>query len=108
MQISKCIHAVCSKSSLGVFSVAKNAKFHHTDKEISDPSAQMRRLVWIFVWRTCQKLRFADVAIDEQDDKVCKICKCDYPSSNSEPQVLFHMPLLILVRRLMTFGYLND
>ena len=38
--------------------VAKNAKFLHADNEGSEETARMRRLIWIFVRRTCQKLRF--------------------------------------------------
>ena len=57
-QISLRIRAVWSESSLGAFWIAKDARFLHADNEDSDQTAQMRRLIWVFVGRTCQKVHF--------------------------------------------------
>ena len=43
---------------LGVFRLAKDAKFLHADNKDSDHIVRMRRLIGIFVGRTCQN--FAD------------------------------------------------
>ena len=40
------------------FWIAKDAKIFHADNESSDQTAQMRRLGWVFIWRTCQKVPF--------------------------------------------------
>ena len=58
IQISLRIRAVWSESSLGAFSIAKDTKFLHADNEDSDQTARMRRLIWVFFGRTCQKVRF--------------------------------------------------
>ena len=58
IQISLRIRAVWSKSSLGAFWKAKDTKSLHADNEDSDRTARMRRLIWDFVGRTCQKVRF--------------------------------------------------
>ena len=36
----------------------QDAKFLHTDNEDSDQTAQIRRLIRVFVGRMCQKVRF--------------------------------------------------
>ena len=61
IQISLRIRAVWSKSSLGAFWIAKDAKLLHADHEDTDPSVRMRRLIWVFVGRT-SKGTFSDVA----------------------------------------------
>ena len=38
--------------------LAMNAKFLHADKEDSDQIALTRRRIWVFVGRTCPKIRF--------------------------------------------------
>ena len=58
IQISLRIRAVWSESSLGKFWIAKGAKFLHADNEDSDQTAWMHKLIWVFVGRTCQKVRF--------------------------------------------------
>ena len=58
IQISLRIRAVWSESSLGAFWIAKDSKFRHADNDGYDWSVQMRRLIWVFAGRTCQKLRF--------------------------------------------------
>ena len=58
IQISLCIRAVWSKYSLGAFWKTKEVKFLRSDNEDSDQTAHMRRLIWVFVERTCQKVRF--------------------------------------------------
>ena len=50
-----------SESSLGVFWIAKDAKFLHADNKESDQTARMHRLFWAFVWRKCQKVLFLTV-----------------------------------------------
>ena len=58
IQISLRIRAVWSESSLGAFRIAKDAKILYADIEDSEQTARMRRLIWVFVRRTCQKVRF--------------------------------------------------
>ena len=55
IQIRLRIRAVWSESSLGAFRIAKDAKFLHEDNENSVQITQMRRLIWVFFWRICQK-----------------------------------------------------
>ena len=55
--ISLRIRAVWSESSLGAILIAKDAVFH-ADNEDSDQTARMRRMIWVFVFRTCLKVRF--------------------------------------------------
>ena len=45
-------------SSMDAFRIAKNANFLHVDKEDSDQTARMRRLIWVFIGHTFQKVRF--------------------------------------------------
>ena len=52
------IRAVWSESSMGTSWLAKDVAFLHADNEASDQTAQMRRLIWIFFGRMCQKVRF--------------------------------------------------
>ena len=51
-------HAVWSESSLGAFRIAKDVKFLHADNDGSDQTARMRRVIWVFTGRTCQKVSF--------------------------------------------------
>ena len=53
IQIRLRIRAVWSESLLGAFWIAKDAKFLHAGNEDSDQTARMRRLIWVFVGRTC-------------------------------------------------------
>ena len=57
IQISRRIRAVWSKSSLDAFWIAKKGNFLHADNE-TDQTARIRRLIWIFVGRTSQKVHF--------------------------------------------------
>ena len=52
IQIRLRIRAVWSESSLGALWIAKDAKFLHANNENSDLTAQMCRLIWVFVGRT--------------------------------------------------------
>ena len=54
IQISLCIRAVWSESSLCVFWIAKDAKLLHGVNKISDQTARMRRLIWVFAGHKCQ------------------------------------------------------
>ena len=38
--------------------ILNSQKFLHADNEDSDQTARMRRLIWVFVGRTCKKVRF--------------------------------------------------
>ena len=58
IQISLRIRAVWSESSLGVFWIAKDARFLRAVNEDFEQAAQMRRLILVFVGRTCWKVRF--------------------------------------------------
>ena len=58
IQISLRIRAVWSESSLGAFWIAKDAKFLYADNEDYDQTARMRRLIWVFVGRTCKNVCF--------------------------------------------------
>ena len=53
IQISLCIRAVYAESSLSAFWTAKDAKFLHADNENFNQTARMRRLIGVFVGRTC-------------------------------------------------------
>ena len=61
-QISLRICTVWSESSLGAFWIAKDAKcFMRTSK--TDQTARMRRLIWVFVWRSCQNVSFLTIRL---------------------------------------------
>ena len=51
IQISLRVRAVWSESSQGAFWITKDAKNLHADSEDFDLTAQMRRLIWVFVGR---------------------------------------------------------
>ena len=57
-QISLCIRAVWSESSLGAFCIAKDAKFLHAYNEYFDLTARVRRLIWVYTGSMRQKVRF--------------------------------------------------
>ena len=52
IQISLRIRAARSESSLDAFWLAKDVNFLQADNEDADRTARMRRLIWVFVWRT--------------------------------------------------------
>ena len=56
IQISLHFPAVRPESSLGAIWIAKDATSLHADKEDSDQTARMRRLIWVFIGRTCNKI----------------------------------------------------
>ena len=51
--ISLCIPVFCSESSLGTFWIAKGVKFLHKDNEDSGQTSWMRRLIRVFIGRSC-------------------------------------------------------
>ena len=51
IQISLCIRAIWSESSLDAFWTDKDANFHHVDNEDSDKTVRVRRLIRVFVVR---------------------------------------------------------
>ena len=57
-QISLRIRAVWSESSLSAWSNFASLAIRNAPSEDSDQAARMRRLIWIFAWRTCSKVRF--------------------------------------------------
>ena len=65
IQISLCIRTVWSESSLGVFWIVNDSKFLHADNEDSDQTARMRRLIWVFVGCTCQKVGFRTLRLED-------------------------------------------
>ena len=44
--------------SLRIFRIAKDAKFLHANNKDSGQNVCIRRLIYVFVGRTCQKVRF--------------------------------------------------
>ena len=56
-----CVCTVSSESSLGAFCVAKNAKVFHADRQDSDQTSQMGRLILVFVGLTFNKVLFFQV-----------------------------------------------
>ena len=58
IQTSLRIRAVWSESSLGTFWIANDAKFVHKDNEDTGQTVRMRRVIWVFVGRSCLKVRF--------------------------------------------------
>ena len=58
IQISLRIRAVWSESSLSAIQTAKGVKFLQADNKDSNQTARLRRLIWVFVGRTCPKLHF--------------------------------------------------
>ena len=62
------MRAVWSESSLGASWIAKGAKFLHADNEDSDQTARLRRLIWVFVGRTCEKVRFLTLRRIQYED----------------------------------------
>ena len=63
IRISVRIHAVWSETSLSVFGTAENAKFLLADSKVSDQTARMHRLIWVFVWCTYRKVRFRTIRL---------------------------------------------
>ena len=64
IQISLRIRAVWSEYSLSALWMAKNAKFLHADIISSGQTLRMRRLIWVFDWRTCKEVRFLTLRFD--------------------------------------------
>ena len=58
IQISLRIRAVWSESSLGAFWIASDAMVLPVDNEDFYQTVRMCRLLWAYVGRTCQKVRF--------------------------------------------------
>ena len=57
-QISLRIHAVWSESSLFAWRNFASLAIQNAQNVNSDQTARMRRLIWIFAWRTWPKVRF--------------------------------------------------
>ena len=58
IQISLRIRVDWLESSVGEFWIDKDTEFLHMDNKYYCRTARMRRLIWVFVWRTCEKARF--------------------------------------------------
>ena len=52
------VHYFVIEYDVGAFCIAKDAKFLYADNEGSVQTARMRTLIYVFVGRTCQKIRF--------------------------------------------------
>ena len=63
IQISLHTCTVWSESSLGAFWIVKDTKFLHAGNKYSEQTAQMYRLVWVYIGRTCQKLCFLTIRL---------------------------------------------
>ena len=57
------IRANGSEPSWGAVRIAKDANVLHTNNKDFNQAARMRRLIWLFVGRTCQKVRFLSLRI---------------------------------------------
>ena len=56
---SACAFALTDQNLYWVhFVIVKDAKFLYAGNEDSNQTARMRRLIWVFVWRIWQKVRF--------------------------------------------------
>ena len=64
IKISLSFRAVWSESSLGIFWIAKNAKFLRADNEDFDQTAWTHRLILVHVVRTYQKVRFLSLRLN--------------------------------------------
>ena len=58
--------AVWSESSLSTCWIYNVAKFLHSEKEDSNQAVLMRSLIWVFVGRSCQKVRFCRTCVSMQ------------------------------------------
>ena len=58
IQISLCIRTVWLESHVGIFWITKDAMFLQADNENSDETSWVRRIIWVCVGRTCQKVHF--------------------------------------------------
>ena len=59
--------AIWSKSSLGAFWVAKDAKSVYADNEDFDQTTQKRRLIWVLVVRAYPTVRFIRTATRDKE-----------------------------------------
>ena len=59
IQISLRIHRVWSESYFAFWRTVVPLATHRAPIEDSDQPAQMRRLIWVFDWRTCKLVPFA-------------------------------------------------
>ena len=65
IQVGLRICAVWSEPLLGACLVTKDGKFLHADNEDSDPTARMRRRIWVFVGRPFQMVRFLPLRLKQ-------------------------------------------
>ena len=61
------ICAVWPESLLSVLGNFASLAIQNAPSEDSDQSARMRRLIWIFAWRTCPKVRFQTLRFRSMD-----------------------------------------
>ena len=60
IQISLCIRAVWTESSLSTFWIAKD-RMQSTYMRTTNTLLRLRRLIWVFIRRTCKKVRVLTV-----------------------------------------------
>ena len=97
IQISLRIRAVWSESSLCAFRIANDAKFIRENNEDSDQTARMRRLIWVFAGRTCQKVRFLTSRSAVWSNNIIRICLVGV-SDKITGQVEFAIDINVLPR----------
>ena len=83
IQISLRIRAAWSESTLGVFCIAKGANCLDADNEDSDQTARMYRLIWVFLGRLCQKVRFLTLRHMSPDPEGVRGWKHNYVGGRS-------------------------
>ena len=74
IQIRLRIRAVWSESSLGTLTIAKDAQFAQADKDNSDQTAWMHRLIWVIVGRTCSKVHFQTLRLFSFSSMISDSC----------------------------------
>ena len=77
------IRAVWSESSPGAFWIAKDTMFLHANNRDPDQAAQLRRLICVFVVRTCQMVRFLTFRLLYFHVQLCQNCFIHLPKRRS-------------------------
>ena len=67
-EISLRIHTVWSLCSLSAWRNITSLVFENAPSDDSDQTARMRRLIWIFAGRTCQKVPFLTLRLNYLND----------------------------------------
>ena len=71
-----------SRSLIRIFAwciwITKDAKLLHTDNEASDQTVRMRRLIWVFVGRTCHKGQIIQMSNTKSQRSLCPFLEVHY------------------------------